>query len=155
MFQQSILESLQNLFGFEGSQWGDLSRLTGGDIADKIANMYGIEEDLPATMFQSLTPGMLASASYKTYAPQIQAKGQSLLTGLRSGLGGQKARTAAGGFAGSGGFGRYSQGIKDVYGKEMTGAITETSQQRMQGLGNVSDIMNQWQQAGQRIKYGG
>ena len=92
---------------------------------------------------------------YQTYSPQLQAKGQSLLSGLRSGLGGQKAKQVAGGFAGSGGQSQFQSGIKDVYGREMTGAITDVSQQRMQGLGNISDIINQWKQTGQRIAYGG
>ena len=154
MFQQSILDSLQSLFG--NVQWGDLSGFSGQDIASQIAQTYGIEdEDLSPAMFATINPQMLAGGSYKTYAPQLQAKGQSLLSGLRSGLGGQKARKAAGGFAGSGGFGSYTGGVKDVYGKEMTGAITEVGQQRMQGLGNISDIINQWKQTGQRIAYGG
>ena len=37
----------------------------------------------------------------------------------------------------------------------MTGAIAETGQQRMQGLSNISDVINQWKQTGQRIAYGG
>ena len=155
MFQQSILDSLQSLFG-GNVQWGDLSGFSGQDIASQIAQTYGIEdEDLPASMFATITPQMLAGGAHKTYAPQLQAKGQSLLTGLRSGLGGQKAKQAAGGFAGSSGFGSYTGGVKDVYGREMTGAITEVGQQRMQGLGNISDIINQWKQTGQRIAYGG
>ena len=44
---------------------------------------------------------------------------------------------------------------KDVYGREMTGAITEVGQQRMQGLGNISDLISQWKDVGQRIAYGG
>ena len=139
MFQQSILDSI-----------------TGEDIASRIAATYGLEqEDLPAAMFQTISPEMLAGGMYQTYSPQLQAKGQSLLSGLRSGLGGQKAKQVAGGFAGSGGQSQFQSGIKDVYGREMTGAITDVSQQRMQGLGNISDIINQWKQTGQRIAYGG
>tara|TARA_R110001583_G_scaffold87517_9_gene228211 strand:+ start:281 stop:745 length:465 start_codon:yes stop_codon:yes gene_type:complete len=154
MFQQSILDSLRSLFG--NMEYGDISGITGEDIASRIAATYGLEqEDLPAAMFQTISPEMLAGGMYQTYSPQLQAKGQSLLSGLRSGLGGQKAKQAAGGFAGSGGQSQFQSGIKDVYGREMTGAITDVSQQRMQGLGNISDIINQWKQTGQRIAYGG
>mgnify|MGYP005822864097 CR=1 FL=1 len=154
MFQQSILESLQSLFG--NMQWGDISGITGQDISQQIASMYGIEqEDLPASMFQTISPEMLGAGAYKTYAPQLQAKGQSLLSGLYGGMGGQQARKAAGGFAGSSRYGQYTGGVKDVYGKEMAGAIGEVGQQRMQGLGNISDIISQWKETGQRIGYGG
>ena len=155
MFQQSILDSLSSIFG-SGINWGDLSGFTGEDIASQIASTYDIEdEDLPASMFSTISPEMLKAASYKTYAPQLQAKGQSLLSGLYSGLGGKKARQAAGGFAGSSGFGKYQSSVKDVYGKEMTGAIAEAGQQRAQGLGNISDIISQWQETRQRFKFGG
>ena len=155
MFQQSILDSLSSIFG-EGMNWGDITGLTGQDIAGRISSAYDIDlEDLPPNMFTTIDPGMLAAGSYKTYAPQLQAKGQNLLSGLYSGLGGQKARQAAGGFAGSSGFGKYQSGVKDVYGREMTGAISEVAQQRSQGLSNISDIINQWKQTGQRIAYGG
>ena len=156
MFQQSILDSLQSIFSGQNIQWGELSGFTGGDIASQIARIYGIEQgDLTPSMFSTITPSMLRAGEHRTYAPQLHAKGQSLLSGLRSGLGGQKARQAAGGFAGSSGFGRYTGGVKDVYGREMTGAITEVGQQRMQGLGNISDLISQWKDVGQRIAYGG
>jgi len=155
MFQQSILDSLSSIFG-EGVNWADMSGFTGQDIAQQISTAYDIDiEDLPSNMFTTIDPAMLAAGSYKTYAPQLQAKGQNLLSGLYSGLGGQKAKKAAGGFAGSSGFKNYQSSIRDVYGKEMTGAIAETGQQRMQGLSNISDVINQWKQTGQRIAYGG
>tara|TARA_R110000824_G_scaffold39794_6_gene119956 strand:- start:626 stop:1105 length:480 start_codon:yes stop_codon:yes gene_type:complete len=159
MFQQSILDSLSSIFG-QGTSWGDMSGFTGGDISSQIASMYDLYDEetgenmLDPSMFSTISPDMLRAASHKTYSPQIQAKGQSLLSGLYSGLGGQKARQAAGGFAGSSGFGKYQSGIKDVYGKEMTGAIAEAGQQRAQGLGNISDMISQWQETGQRFKFG-
>ena len=116
MFQQSILDSLQSIFG-GNVQWGDLSGFTGQDIASQFAGAYDLDpEDLSASMFQTLSPQMLSAGAYKTYAPQLQAKGQSLLSGLYGGMGGQKAKQSAGGFAGSSGFGQYAGGVKDVYG---------------------------------------
>lgn len=155
MFQESILDSLSSIFG-EGMNWGDITGLTGQNIAQAISTSYNIDlEDLAPNMFTTIDPNMLASGSYKTYSPQLESKGQNLLSGLYSGLGGQKARQAAGGFAGSSGFGKYQSSVKDVYGREMTGAISEVAQQRSQGLSNISDIINQWKQTGQRIAYGG
>lgn len=153
MFQQSILESLQSIFGEMG--WSQLTSLTPESIASGFAQHYGIDEqDLPPGMFQSISPEMLQAGSYKTYSPQLQAKGQSLLSGLYGGLGGKEATKAAGGFAGGSGFGRQQSGVKDVYGKEMAGAIGDVGQQYSQGLGLVSDLVNQWHEQAQRISIG-
>ena len=94
MFQQNLLDSLQSIFG-GGFNWNQLSGMGSEDIASSFAQHYDIEEqDLPAGMFQSITPEMLRGASYKTYAPQIQAQGQSFLPDLYKNLGGQAATKA-------------------------------------------------------------
>ena len=152
MFQQSILDSLQGIFG-GGLDWNQLSGMGSQDIASSFAQHYGIEDqDLPSGMFQKITPEMLQGASYKTYAPQIQAQGQAMLPDLYKGLGGQAATKAAGGFAGSGGFGKQQAGIRDVYGKGMTDVISGASQQQSQGMGLISNLINQWHQSAQGIK---
>ena len=152
MFQQSIIDSLQSIFG-GGLDWNQLSGMGSQDIASEFAQHYDIEEqDLPAGMFQSITPEMLRGASYKTYAPQIQAQGQSFLPDLYKNLGGQAATKAAGGFAGSGGFGQQQAGVRDVYGKGMTDVLSNVSQQQSQGMGLISDLINQWHQSAQGIK---
>ena len=46
------------------------------------------------------------------------------------------------------------KGAKDVYGKEMAGAIGDVGQQYSQGLGLVSDLVNQWHEQAQRISIG-
>ena len=150
MFQQSILDSLQNIFG-SGFNWNQLSGMGSEDIASSFGQHYGITEDLPAGMFQSITPEMLRGASYKTYAPQIQAKGQSFLPDLYKNLGGQAATKAAGGFAGSGGFGQQQAGVRDVYGKGMTDVLSNVSQQQSQGIGLVQDLISQWHDMAQNI----
>ena len=151
MFQQSILDSLQNIFR-SGFNWNQLSGMGSEDIASSFAQHYDIEEqDLPAGMFQSITPEMLRGASYKTYAPQIQAQGQSFLPDLYKNLGGQAATKAAGGFAGSGGFGQQQAGIRDVYGKGMTDTLSSVRQQQSQGIGNISDLISQWHEMAQNI----
>jgi hypothetical protein len=158
MFQQSILQALQDV-GFDPMDWSQLAgpSMTSANIADVFAQHYGLTDDeglsdLVPGMFQSITPEMLQGASYKTYAPQIQAKGQSMLSDLYKGLGGQTASKAAGGFAGSGGFGKQQAGIKDVYGKSMTDTLTSVRGQQSQGIGAISDLISQWNQMAQRIK---
>jgi len=153
MFQQSILEGLSGIF--EGDlSWEGLSGLTSGDIAGSFADEYDIDEgDLPESMFQQISPEMLQGASWKTYAPQVQAKGQSMLSDLYKGLGGSGAQKAAGGFAGSGGFGKQQAGVRDVYGKSMADTLGSAMGQRTQGIGNISDLIAQWHQMAQSIKY--
>ena len=152
MFQQNMLDSLQGIFE-SGLDWSQLSGMGSQDIASSFAQHYNIEEqDLPSGMFQSITPEMLRGASYKTYAPQIQAQGQSFLPDLYKNLGGQAATKAAGGFAGSGGFGQQQAGVRDVYGKGMTDVLSNVSQQQSQGMGLISDLINQWHQSAQGIK---
>ena len=154
MYQQSILQSLMDV-GFNQMDWSQLSGqgMSSENIASQFAQHYGLgDEDLVPGMFQSITPEMLQGASYKTYAPQIQAQGQSMLPDLYKGLGGQAATKAAGGFAGSGGFGQQQAGVRDVYGKGMTDVISGVSQQQSQGMGLISNLINQWHQSAQGIK---
>ena len=151
MFQQSILDSLSNL-NYQGG-WSGLGNLGQDEISQMFASHYELDpEDIPSSLFQSITPEMLQSASYSTYSPQIQAHGQSMLPQLYKQLGGQVAKQAAGGFAGSGGFGKQQAGAKDVYGKSLTDTLTNVQQQQSQGIGGISDLIGQWHQAAQRIK---
>ena len=152
MFQQSILDSLQNM-GFGGLGWNQLSGLSPDQISNVFQQEYGLtEEDIPSAMFQSISPEMLQGASYSTYAPQIQAQGQSMLPSLYKSLGGQAASQAAGGFAGSSSFGKQQEGARDVYGKTMTDVLTNVRGQQSQGIGMISDLINQWHSTAQRIK---
>jgi hypothetical protein len=152
MFQQSILDSLQAM-GFGQMGFGQLSDLTPEQIASAFQQEYGLtEEDIPAVMFQGISPEMLQGASFSTYAPQIQAQGQSMLPGLYKSLGGQAAQQAAGGFAGTSAFGKQQAGARDVYGKSMTDVLTNVRGQQSQGIGMISDLINQWHSTAQRIK---
>ena len=154
MFQQSILDALSNI-GFGQMGWSDISGLSPGQISTTFQQHYDLEEsDIPSGMFQSITPEMLQGASYSTYAPQIQAKGQSMLSELQKGLGGQAATKALGGFAGSGGFGQQQAGVKDVYGKGMTDILTGIGASRSDASTNIADLMSSWQKTAQDIRYG-
>ena len=151
MFQQSILDALSGM-GFSNLDWSQLSEISPSQIASTFQSHYGItDQDLPSGMFQSIAPEMLQGASYSTYSPQIQAKGQSMLPDLYKNLGGQAATKAAGGFAGSGGFGKQQAGVKDVYGKSMVDTITSARGQQSQGIGNISDLIAQWHDMAQNI----
>ena len=154
MFQQSILDALSNI-GFGQMGWSDISGLSPGQISTTFQQHYELEEsDIPSGMFQSITPEMLQGASYSTYAPQIQAKGPSMLSELQKGLGGQAATKALGGFAGSGGFGQQQAGVKDVYGKGMTDILTGIGASRSDASTNIADLMSSWQKTAQDIRYG-
>ena len=116
-FQQSILDSLQSA-GFQNMAFSQLNQLTPEQIASTFAQQYNLDqEDLPSTMFQPIKQNLLQATNWGTYSPAVEAEGQTKLQGLYKGLGGTGATQAAGGFAGSGGFGKYQGGIKDVYGR--------------------------------------
>ena len=152
MFQQSILDSLANV-GFQGLNWAGLGNLNQDEISQIFASHYDLNpEDIPSSLFQKITPEMLQSASYSTYSPQIQAQGQSMLPQLYEQLGGQVAKQAAGGFAGSGSFGKQQSSARDVYGKSLTDTLTNVQQQQSRGIGGISDLISQWHEAAQRIK---
>ena len=152
MFQQSILDSLAQM-GFGQMGWQQLAELSPDQIESTLQSHYNLSEgDLLPGMFQTINPEMLQAASYSTYAPQVQAKGQSMLSDLYKNLGGQSAVQAAGGFAGSGQFGKQQASVKDVYGKSMTDTLTSVRGQQSQGIGAISDLISQWNQMAQRIK---
>ena len=67
-------------------------------------------------------------------------------------MGSKKSKLAAGGFAGSGQQQRYTQLAKDVYGKGMSDVLATTGQQRLSGLQNVQDIINQWRDTALELK---
>ena len=152
MFQQSILDSLANV-GFQGLNWTGLANLGQDEISQMFASHYDLNpEDIPSSLFQKITPEMLQSASYSTYAPQIEAQGQSMLPDLYKSVGGQQASQAAGGFAGSSGFQAQQRGARDVYGKSLTDTLTNVQQQQSRGIGGISDLISQWHEAAQKIK---
>ena len=148
---QQILEQLQGMgIGGEYTGWGDLSSITGEQIAGGIGSTYGVE-GLEGSMFPGLTNQLLQATKGSTYSPFIQAQSGSLLSDLSTQIGGQKAAQAAGGFAGSGAQKSYMQGAKDVYGKGMSDVISQTGQQRSQAFGELQNMINQWKKTGQEF----
>ena len=143
---QDIIQQLQQL-GLNVSGYSDISTLNPEQIAGGLQSTYNLTgQDLPAGLFQSISPELLAGGLGKTYAPQMEAGGQSLLGNLRQQYSSQGSK-AFGGFAGSGQQQAFTQSAKDVYGKGMTDVLAQTGQQRLSGLQNVQDIINQWRQS--------
>lgn len=161
---QDIIGELTDL-GFgqwagEGEQqqstlgYGDIANITPAQIASNLQSYYGLEEEmLPAHLFQGVSQDVLQQGLGKTYSPQIEAGGASLLTDLQQKLSGKEGRFALGGFSGSGQGQKYLQGAKDVYGKGMTDVLSKTSQQRTHGLQAVQDVLNQWRETAAGIAY--
>jgi hypothetical protein len=151
--QQSILDTLISMGFGDDLNWNDLSSFNPTAIKNRLRDHFGLEdEDLPSTLFQSITPEMMQGASYSTYAPQISSQGQSMLPDLYKNLGGQVASQAAGGLAGSGSFQQQQTGVRDVYGKEMSNIISNVGQQHSRGVSLISDLIGGWKEAAQRIK---
>ena len=154
---QDILQSLTDVGLSQGTGWGGdymgISSLDPDDIASKLSTYFDIpEQDLPAHMFQGISSDVLRAGLGSTYSPQVAASGYSLLGKLQETMGGQKSNLAAGGFAGSGQQQRYTQLAKDVYGKGMSDVLATTGQQRLSGLQNVQDIINQWRDTALELK---
>ena len=154
-FLQDILSQLMDMgVAGEGQEWMDLANINPADIAGHLQTYYGMsEENLPPHLFQGISSDVLQAGLGKTYSPQIQAGGSSLLSNLQQTLGGQQGKQAMGGFAGSGQASRFQQGAKDVYGKGMSDVLTKVGSQRAQGLQSVQDIINQWKDTAMGIQY--
>ena len=159
MTLNDIINQLQNLGGSQNmlGQITGTSSIAGIDpheIATAMQTMYGLPPaDLPSTMFQgsTISKPMLASTLQKTYSPQIEAQGQGLLGDLLKSTSGQKMRQAGGGFAGSGQMQQFMGGAKDVYGKGMSGVLTNVGAQKAQGIKSISDIIQGWQDTAQSL----
>jgi hypothetical protein len=149
-----ILSQLQEL-GFTGAQQGfrGAGRITQGQIANVMAPLYGLEaeDDVSSAMFSRITPSMLSSTLQKTYSPFIESKSGSLLSDLLRSSGGKGARTAAGGFAGSGGFGQFLGQAKDVYGKGMADVMTQVGLKKAHGVKAIQDVIGSWHENLQSI----
>ena len=148
---QQLLAQLADM-GFESDVLsGGLSGLTGSQIETGVGSAYSdsVQDMLNASMFQTINPELLKSASIGAYSPMFQQKQSSLIPQLMAQLGGQQAKKAYGGFAGSGGAQMQQQQAKDVYGQGMQNTLTQAIGGKTQSLQTIQDIINQWQQTAQ------
>ena len=148
MSLQQLLAQLQGM-GLEGTGFGSTGADVGGALAGQYFNQNLEDSPLTSQMFQTINPELLKSASMGAYSPLFQQKQSSLIPQLMAQLGGQQARKAYGGFAGSGGAGMQQQQVKDVYGQGMQSTLTQAMGAKTQSLGTIQDIINQWQQTAQ------
>ena len=151
-----ILRELANLGITTSYDWDDIYGTTQPyQVADQLYTRYGASGDpWENEMFSPLSAGLLKSATYGKYAPQIRQEGKSMLNELAQRTGGMEARKAAGGFAGSGGYQQFQKGAKDVYGKGMQGVLSDVAQQRGAATSGIQDIISQWKQTAQDLTYG-
>jgi len=124
-----------------------------GQIGSALSEQYFEQnlEDSPLTsqMFQAINPELMKSASMGAYSPLFQQKQSSMMPQLMQQLGGQQAKKAYGGFAGSGGAAMQQQQAKDVYGQGMGDVLTQAMGAKSQSLQTIQDIINQWQATAQ------
>jgi len=141
---QQLLAQLSGM-GLGGQGFG----ATGEDVATSLGGQYNIPDSLKAEMFQTINPALIKSASMGAYSPLFEQKQSSLMPQLMQQLGGQQAKKAYGGFAGSGGAAMQQQQAKDVYGQGMGDVLSQAMGAKTQSLGTIQDIINQWQQTAQ------
>ena len=148
-----IMAQLQSMGLNIGSGFMGIYVLGAGDIAQALQGQYGLtSQQLPETLFQPITEGLLKTATASTYLPQIEATGGNLINQMIANVQGQPGSQAYGGFAGSGQQEKFIGEAKDVYGKGMVDVLTQTGQQRAQGLKAVQDAINQWQSQALQVK---
>ena len=143
---QQLLAQLQGM-GLGDTGFGS----SGQDVATQLGQQYlpNNPEMLTHEMFQGINPELMKSASMGAYSPLFQQKQSSLIPQLMSQLGGQQARKAYGGFAGSGAAQIQQQQAKDVYGQGMGNVLSQAMGAKTQSLGTIQDIINQWQATAQ------
>ena len=149
----TIQQIMQKLTGMNlltpGQTFSDISSISPSSIEESLEGTYGglLEE----SMFQGISPFMTQRAYGKTYSPLMQSQSGTLIGDLSAQLGGQQGKQAAGGFAGSGQLGRFTQQAKDVYGKGMTDVVGQRTTGVQQGLQSIYDLITSWETAAQEL----
>jgi len=150
-----IMQQLQGMGLNVGGGFSELGQLDPNSIAEAMRGQFGLDStQLPTSLFQGVPSSLIQGTMAKTYSPQIEATGSTLIDKMLTAGTGKQGAQAAGGFAGSGQQQQHTDKIKDVYGKGMTDVLTNTGQQRAQSLKAVQDMVNQWQSQAMGIKYG-
>ena len=151
---EELMKLLQTM-GFSGNVQG-LADTSTGTIDSKLSQYYGVPgKHLPAHMFSPISKSDLSATQAQSYAPQIQAGSESLLSSLSQTIGGKKGTKAFGGFAGSGQQQKFMGQAKDVYGKGMSDVLTEVGGQRSSAVQSLRDMIDEWRRTATSIRYGG
>ena len=131
---------------FEGQvplDYMSISQFTPSTISQTLQNYFGLQQqDLPAHMFQGISSDILQAGLGKTYSPQVEAHGSSLLSKLREKTGGEKGKRAFGGFAGSGQQQSFAQSAKDVYGKSMGNIFGDIAGKQQAAQTEIANIIS-------------
>ena len=157
---QDILSQLTELgFGHSTPEGGSqldfmgISGITPQDISGRLASYWGLESsDVPSGLFSGISEDMLQGALGKTYSPQVEAGGSTLLSQLQQTMGGAQGKSAYGGFAGSGQQQKFVGGAKDVYGKGASDILADVYGKQTKGLQSIQDVVSEWNKAAQRVK---
>ena len=152
---QEILELLETMGLGENLSWQDVPNITGAQIGEALADQYGSGVAFNEGLFQTIGLNSMQNLLSKTYSPFMVASQQPLLANLISKSGGKEANTAAGGFAGSGGYQQFQGQVKDVYGKGMAETLSGIAQQRSQQQASIMDLIDQWRQTAAGLTYPG
>lgn len=148
-----IMQQLQQMGLSTAGGLTGIGQLNPSEISQALQGQYGLSAgQLPSSLFQPISSEMLQGGLAGTYAPQVEATGQTLLSKMLASSQGKQGRQAFGGFAGSGQQQQFTGDIKDVYGKGMTDVLSKTGQQRAQSLKSVQDMINQWQSQALQVK---
>jgi hypothetical protein len=139
-------EDVMGETGTWSGTYQDIPNISGENIATSLSSMFGFGDEYNPGLFQPISSQQMRGLLPSTYSPFMTASQQPLLQDLISKTGGKEAKTAAGGFAGSGGFERFKGQAKDVYGKGMTETLTNIGQQRSQQQASILDLINQWRE---------
>ena len=159
---EDILAQLQD-YGMElpgGGTYGDISGINQESIMQAMHNIWFPDTEYEDTllrpeMFSTISPQMVESTYGKTYSPMVQSKVQgTLLSDLMATTRGQKATKAAGGFSGSGQFGQYERGARDVYGRGAGDVLATRQQGISSGVGGIQDLMADWGQQASELSSG-
>ena len=160
---QDIITQLQSYGLGQGSgfEFSDISNITGSQIDAALSSMFGLgnlgetgpENPLSGSMFQTISPASLQQAYGKTYRHLMESSGASFAENLITSMSNKSAKQASGGFAGSGQQKRYTQNVRDVYGKEMSGVLSEIGKARTSSLSGMSDLMSSWKDLASQVAF--
>lgn len=144
-FIEDILEELRRMeIDVPGGGFGDIGGINPFQIASGLRETYGLsEEQFPEHLVRPISEGLIGGVLAKTYSPLVETSGKTKLQELKDKIG-TTGTSAFGGFSGSGQQHRFMSGIKDEYGRGMTGILQETGKSRTMALKQIMDAINRW-----------
>ena len=153
---QDILAALQaqgfnTQGGFQGMSADTI--MTGAGTAAGLTGpqISGENALLNSQMFAMMPESLLKSSSLSAYSPLFQQKQSSLIPQLIAQMGGQQAKKAHGGFAGSGGAMAQQTGARDVYGGAMGDVFGQAMTGKTQSIGQVQNWVDNWLETAQQF----